>query len=85
MTQLQQGFTTGGMGPNGHFAWQQFSGPNVRFGSKADIAERETNVRFTPKSGHLDSSSRGGSQRNMQREIGASWNRQSRQVATQLL
>ena len=25
---------------------------NVRFGSKADIAERETNVRFTPKSGH---------------------------------
>ena len=40
---------------------------------------------FTPNSGHLDSSSRGGSQRNMQREIGASWNRQSRQVATQLL
>ena len=25
---------------------------NVRFGSKADIAECETNVRFTPKSGH---------------------------------
>jgi hypothetical protein len=26
---------------------------NVRFGSKADIAEWETNVRFTPESGHL--------------------------------
>src|SRR6516225_1360203 len=26
--------------------------PDVCFGSKADIAERETNVRFTPKSGH---------------------------------
>ena len=25
---------------------------DVRFGSKADIAERETNVRFTPKSAH---------------------------------
>jgi hypothetical protein len=26
--------------------------PDVRFGSKADIAEREANVRFTSKSGH---------------------------------
>ena len=25
---------------------------NVRFGSEADIRERDTNVRFTPKSGH---------------------------------
>jgi hypothetical protein len=25
---------------------------DVRFGSKADIAECETDVRFTPKSGH---------------------------------
>jgi hypothetical protein len=24
----------------------------TRFGSKADIAERESNVRFTPESGH---------------------------------
>src|SRR6516225_10124834 len=26
--------------------------PNLRFGSKADIAASPTNVRFTPKSGH---------------------------------
>jgi len=38
-----------------HFAWQKSVGPNVRYGSKADIAERETNVRFTPKSGHRPS------------------------------
>jgi hypothetical protein len=25
---------------------------NVRFGSKADIAQRQINVRFTPDSGH---------------------------------
>jgi len=25
---------------------------NVRFGSKADIGARQSNVRFTPKSGH---------------------------------
>jgi len=49
---LQQGFTTGGMGSDRHFARQQLSGPNVRFGSKADIAAPPTNVRFTPKSGH---------------------------------
>jgi hypothetical protein len=49
--QLQQGFTIGGMG-NHHVARQQSSGPNVCFGSKADIAEYETNVRFTPESGH---------------------------------
>src|SRR6516164_7800895 len=36
--QLQQGFATGEMGFRGHFAWQQSSGPNVRFGSKADMA-----------------------------------------------
>jgi CheY-like chemotaxis protein len=39
---LQQGFTTGGMGSDRHFAWQQSSGPNVRdrdvgFVPKADI------------------------------------------------
>jgi len=34
MTQLQQGFTTGGMGSDRHFAWQQSSGPNVRFETK---------------------------------------------------
>src|SRR6516225_7753302 len=49
---LQQGFTTGGIGSDRHFAWQQPLGSNVRFGSKADIAQCETNVRFTPKSGH---------------------------------
>jgi hypothetical protein len=36
-TRLQQGFPTGGMGADRHFAWQQTSGSNVRFGSKADI------------------------------------------------
>ena len=49
---LQQGITTGGMGSDCHFAQQQPSGLNVRFGSKADIAAPPTNVRFTPKSGH---------------------------------
>jgi len=29
--------------------------PNVRFGSKADIAECETNVRFTPRRRHRNS------------------------------
>jgi hypothetical protein len=52
LTQLQQGFTTGGMGSNRHFAQQQYSGSNVRFGSKADIAGCLINVRFTPESGH---------------------------------
>jgi hypothetical protein len=52
------------MGSNRHFAWQQSSGPNVRFGSKADIGrsiamsalppkadivQRSGNVRFVPK------------------------------------
>jgi hypothetical protein len=32
--------------------FQDFGANNVRFGSKADIADREANVRFTPKSGH---------------------------------
>jgi len=49
---LQQGFATGEMGLDRHFAWQQSSGPNVRFGSKADIPACAINVRFTPKSGH---------------------------------
>src|SRR5215470_12068562 len=43
MSQLQQGFESGGMGSSSHFARQQCSGSNVRFGSKADIAECETN------------------------------------------
>ena len=34
------------------FAPQQTGSPNVRFGSKADIAASQRNVRFTPKSGH---------------------------------
>ena len=36
-TRLQQGFTTGGMGSDHHFAWQQSARLNVRFGSKADM------------------------------------------------
>jgi hypothetical protein len=52
MTRLQQGFTTGGIGSDRHFAGQQLSGPNVRFGSKADIDVGPLNVRFTLKSGH---------------------------------
>jgi len=51
-TRLQQGFLTGGMGSDRHFAQQQSSGPNVRFGSKADIGVPPIDVRFTPKSGH---------------------------------
>jgi hypothetical protein len=51
-TQLQQGFAIGGMGSDRHFAQQQSSGPNVRFGSKADIQQCSAHVRFTPKSGH---------------------------------
>jgi hypothetical protein len=50
MTQLQQGLTTGGMGSDRHFAQQQSSGPNVRFGSKADMCSAKGHVRFTPKS-----------------------------------
>jgi hypothetical protein len=44
---LQQGFTTGEMGSDRYFAWQQPSGPNVRFGSKADIGTCPRDVRFT--------------------------------------
>jgi len=42
----------GGIGPTVSFAWQLFSGSNVRFGSEADIGVRLSDVRFTPKSGH---------------------------------
>jgi hypothetical protein len=59
----------------------QWVNADVRFGSKADIAEGLTNVCFTSESGPLDSSGRGGSLRNMQREIDANWSRQSRQFA----
>jgi hypothetical protein len=34
------------------FAQQQFVESDVRFGSKADIARCQIDVRFTPKSGH---------------------------------
>src|SRR6516164_8636018 len=37
------------MGSNRHFAWQQSSGPNVRFGSKADIAARRVMSALPPK------------------------------------
>jgi len=30
----------------------QYARPHVRFGSKADIRQRQADVRFTPKSGH---------------------------------
>src|SRR5215469_17393972 len=40
------------MGAGHHFARQQSSRPNVRFGSKSDIARDQLNVRFTPESGH---------------------------------
>src|SRR6516162_5863406 len=51
----RQGFMTGGIGSGRHFARQQSSGSNVRFGSKADIGARPRNVRFTPKSTHSPS------------------------------
>jgi hypothetical protein len=51
-TRLQQGFTIGGMGSERHFAWQQSSVTNVRFGSKAEVKTFYFDVRFTPKSGH---------------------------------
>jgi transposase len=40
-------------GVDRHFAWQQSSGPHVRFGSLADICSAKAHVRFTPESGHL--------------------------------
>ena len=43
------------MGFRDQVAQQQFRAADVRFGSKADIAECETNVRFTPNSGHWNS------------------------------
>ena len=39
----------GGMGSDRHFAWQQSSGSNVRFGSKADIGANPFNVALPPK------------------------------------
>ena len=46
---------TGEMGFRGQFARQQFLAAHVRFGSKADIRARLSNVCFTPKSGHWNS------------------------------
>ena len=43
------------MGSDLHFAWQQSPGPNVRFGSLADIEALSLDVCFTPKSGHWNS------------------------------
>jgi hypothetical protein len=40
------------MGVNGALAQQQFCEAHGRFGSKADIGEGATDVRFTSKSGH---------------------------------
>jgi hypothetical protein len=52
MIRLQQGLATGGMGHRGQFARQQSWAAHVRFGSKADIARCQADVRFTPKSEH---------------------------------
>jgi hypothetical protein len=49
---LQQGFATGETGFRAQFAQQQFCRAHVCFGSKADISECPSDVRFTPKSGH---------------------------------
>jgi hypothetical protein len=49
---LQQGFATGEMGSNDQFALQKSQAAHVRFGSKADIARCQADVRFTPRSGH---------------------------------
>ena len=43
------------MGFGGHIAEQQYSGLNVRFGSKADIVRCQADVCFTPNSGHWNS------------------------------
>jgi hypothetical protein len=40
------------MGPTAILRGNNPQGPNVRFGSKADIAAPQTNVRFTPNSRH---------------------------------
>ena len=46
------------IGADRHFAWQQSLGPNVRFGSLADIEAPPSDVRFTPRSGHWNSVSK---------------------------
>jgi hypothetical protein len=46
------------MGFRDQVAQQQFLAANVRFGSKADIAGDQLNVRFTPKSGHWNSAAK---------------------------
>jgi hypothetical protein len=51
-TRLQQGFATGGMGSDPSFCVATIGGPDVRFGSEADIDASQADVRFTPKSGH---------------------------------
>jgi hypothetical protein len=40
------------------FAWQQSSGPNVRFGSKADIEVLQPDVRSTPQKRTLQRANR---------------------------
>jgi hypothetical protein len=39
-----------------NFAWQKSVGPNVRFGSKADMTLRNRDVRYSPKSGYSERS-----------------------------
>jgi len=45
----QQGFATGEIGSDCHFARQLFPGPNVRFGPKAEIEACPLHVPFTPQ------------------------------------
>ena len=54
MTRLQQGLATGGMGPDRHFAEQQSPGPNVRFGSKADIGTAQLDPLYPRKRTSVD-------------------------------
>jgi hypothetical protein len=48
-TRLHQGFAPREMGFRGQFARQQTLAAHVRFGSKADITDGRSDVRFTPK------------------------------------
>jgi hypothetical protein len=51
---LQQGFANGEMGFRVRLHGSNPFAADVRFGSKADIEARPSDVRFTPKSGHPD-------------------------------
>jgi len=50
--QLHQEFGAGETGSNDQFALHKSRTAHVRFGSKADIPQCPSHVRFTPNSGH---------------------------------